>query len=749
MSTSPSNEQPDPERDLNEAMRAWNDRDPEALAAAQSRVAAMLPSSQPFAIDPADAAGKTSRFAEWNTGLSADLRTALAFEETTWDHLMVVFDRWGAALEDISHPPTKTTAIIVISPSGERLCAGSDLDVTPESLEDIMSERHGHDRPFPTARFYAERRTPAQSVDPKTQSEIDRDVSEMLRGNPKAVPLTAAIAENADALDAWHIDVGDALQQAIARPDVTWNHLTNILNRWGVTIAERLEPTTGRAETVLVNPTGVELPGSSLTVSLDTLEDTLSQRSGAPLPFPGSRYFERRQAQRRGEQTQTRAVDDAEEHLARELLGSPPPRNGPTLEGFDPLEIVGSLTAPPHPNAGTINAGAQPSAASASSGTVPNTATTVENASPWGDRRTALREKLEAQKHGEDVRWLLWAREAAVIDLEEFPKLIASGADVATAPEPGYRDPMTAPELHRVKRLMTGIDAFATPQGYAVFVGTSAVPGFFADSDAYRFTRLTDAKSESLAVALQLSAERWGTVTLNGNKAFVDRALRTAAELGITVSNPELQERYAREVEAIHTRLATRAPIRASQNTWATAIVGNIDLPSVDSRTETTTPSGTLIAHRLTNEATGESRRARTDQRAELLIRNAKGQHFIVHADPSVVTPTFLRTLQQEYEISLAVSTPANGARPTVVLEQAYPEEAARRSSWRKENLDAILSYEQRTKNVDLAKARFAIQRAGERLEMLRPEKDAQPQRRQTRQQQAEHEAEPDLEFAI
>jgi hypothetical protein len=54
---------------------------------------------------------------------------------------------------------------------------------------------------------------------------------------------------------------------------------------------------------------------------------------------------------------------------------------------------------------------------------------------------------------------------------------------------------------------------------------------------------------ESVLAALQLSAQKWGTMTVTGNEQFLRTCVELAAERGFKLVNPELQEAIASERE--------------------------------------------------------------------------------------------------------------------------------------------------------------------------------------------------------
>jgi hypothetical protein len=50
---------------------------------------------------------------------------------------------------------------------------------------------------------------------------------------------------------------------------------------------------------------------------------------------------------------------------------------------------------------------------------------------------------------------------------------------------------------------------------------------------------------ESVLAALQLSAQKWGTISVHGNREFMRICVELAAEHGFKIANPDLQEAIA------------------------------------------------------------------------------------------------------------------------------------------------------------------------------------------------------------
>ena len=61
-------------------------------------------------------------------------------------------------------------------------------------------------------------------------------------------------------------------------------------------------------------------------------------------------------------------------------------------------------------------------------------------------------------------------------------------------------------------------------------------------------------RRESVLAALQLSAQKWGTITVRGNEQFRRTCVELAAEHGFTIANPDLQQAIATERERLRPR---------------------------------------------------------------------------------------------------------------------------------------------------------------------------------------------------
>ena len=61
-------------------------------------------------------------------------------------------------------------------------------------------------------------------------------------------------------------------------------------------------------------------------------------------------------------------------------------------------------------------------------------------------------------------------------------------------------------------------------------------------------------RRESVLAALQLSAQKWGTITVRGNEQFRRTCVELAAEHGFKIANPDLQQAIAAERERLRPR---------------------------------------------------------------------------------------------------------------------------------------------------------------------------------------------------
>jgi hypothetical protein len=98
------------------------------------------------------------------------------------------------------------------------------------------------------------------------------------------------------------------------------------------------------------------------------------------------------------------------------------------------------------------------------------------------------------------------------------------------------------------------IRAFAAlVEGWHVHYRRVGERGFPAFTDRGKEIDIYDSnRRESVLAALQLSAQKWGTFTVRGNERFQKMCVELAAEHGLNLANPELQQAIAAERERIH-----------------------------------------------------------------------------------------------------------------------------------------------------------------------------------------------------
>jgi hypothetical protein len=106
-------------------------------------------------------------------------------------------------------------------------------------------------------------------------------------------------------------------------------------------------------------------------------------------------------------------------------------------------------------------------------------------------------------------------------------------------------DPPRSLELPMFAHAKTSTGGFDEVQ-YTRIAGEGGV-GALAFVDKGAQVVVHDWKNEdAVRGAMKLASEKWGAITLTGNEKYKDLAIRVAAESGFEVTNPELQERFAR-----------------------------------------------------------------------------------------------------------------------------------------------------------------------------------------------------------
>ena len=138
-------------------------------------------------------------------------------------------------------------------------------------------------------------------------------------------------------------------------------------------------------------------------------------------------------------------------------------------------------------------------------------------------------------------------RSRARVNIEEHPRAAWTG-EFDKALDTRYRSSGTRFTHDQLQHALAGIEAVNTEDaeyGKAIFLGRNALPAFFDNGEKYQFTAL-NGNAEGVQAAILIAERRWGTVEITGNDAFKKIALLAAAELGVPVSNPEMQDEWKR-----------------------------------------------------------------------------------------------------------------------------------------------------------------------------------------------------------
>lgn len=178
----------------------------------------------------------------------------------------------------------------------------------------------------------------------------------------------------------------------------------------------------------------------------------------------------------------------------------------------------------------------------------------------WGEQLAAIESKLKsdvsaviASVEGAERDTMVSAlvlnsmRSRARVNIEEHPR--AAWADeLDKAPDARYRSSGTRFTHDQLQHALAGIESVDTEDaeyGKAIFLGRSALPAFFDNGEKYQFTAM-NGNAEGVKAAILIAERRWGSVEITGNDAFKKSALIAAAELGVPVSNPEMQDEWNR-----------------------------------------------------------------------------------------------------------------------------------------------------------------------------------------------------------
>ena len=150
-------------------------------------------------------------------------------------------------------------------------------------------------------------------------------------------------------------------------------------------------------------------------------------------------------------------------------------------------------------------------------------------------------------------------------------------------------------------------------------VATDGSKGAIAFIDKGQSLVIKDEKNtEAMAEALKLAHARWGSVTLSGSETFKSEALRLAAEQGLEITNPELQQRFAEEKARASEARAGQSPApsqegggQAGSADFATATSGS-SAPSAASTPSERDVRKELNQEKIVAEAKREERQADT-----------------------------------------------------------------------------------------------------------------------------------------
>ncbi len=191
----------------------------------------------------------------------------------------------------------------------------------------------------------------------------------------------------------------------------------------------------------------------------------------------------------------------------------------------------------------------------------------------------------------------------------------------ATIEGPTFKMP-TSQDIRGVRAAIDGGNV-----NYYIKTGTHKMPSF---TDRGRTIDIHDTKSrESVLAALQLSAQKWGTISVRGDDQFKRTCVELAAEHGFKIVNPELQR-------AIHAEREQRiAPNREQQET-----------PSDTGRQRSMTPSAIYRRHR------------------DDIIREQPGQPVDPSRVDAQVAVRLAVTGHSRDQIAHAIKSGASGDRP-------------------------------------------------------------------------------------
>jgi len=156
------------------------------------------------------------------------------------------------------------------------------------------------------------------------------------------------------------------------------------------------------------------------------------------------------------------------------------------------------------------------------------------------------------------------ARARAQINIRYHPNFALTD-DITKAPIKQYRSAGSRFEFDHFQlqvAKMVLLDMKDKRLGQAVFIGGHEidVPAFYAVNNQFKFTAANNAQPDTIKLAVLAANDRWGCVTItpDSNKAFQRAAIKAAVELGLPITNPELQKQYQQELAAYQKTFAKK-----------------------------------------------------------------------------------------------------------------------------------------------------------------------------------------------
>jgi hypothetical protein len=330
------------------------------------------------------------------------------------------------------------------------------------------------------------------------------------------------------------------------------------------------------------------------------------------------------------------------------------------------------------------------------------------------EKGKVVRQKTQLEK---DVAWLTYARDLARADLSGWVEHTALNRPDEHICREAYRTPAQVARTNSVLRAMSEMETHAIDKSrIAVFMGSSNLPAFYFENDRYQFTSLTGSNQIALAAALQASADRWGSVSITGNKQFVKASLQAAAKLGITVSNPELQEEYRKlraeiakeDAKLAEPKLANGEAVPQDLE-WAHRVVGNSHTPIevVDLRDEGARDlAGRIVAARVIEEGAARELIVQTKNRTDVVVRASAEQMADLEESQGLDRP--YRHLIEVKHADKAVTITGKPIEVDTSL-----------NLWRKTNITALRAQDNQLTPLDALAVKRQIEKAAGQREQL------------------------------